>query len=89
MKRALFGTSQRLSSLKCGAWACIASGALLSATGLHAQVESLEPNPLEPAGAGAANVLEFRGGSSAGAHLGRAPRGESRGAVRTKRQQWF
>lgn len=77
MKRIFFLSSQCTLSAKCGAWAFIASVAMLWATSAHAQVESLEPNPLEPAGAGSAGVLEFRGPHSGGVHIGRTPRGHT------------
>jgi hypothetical protein len=78
MKRIFFLSSQCNLRAKCGAWAFVVIGAMLWATSAQAQVESLEPNPLEPAGAGSAGVLEFRGPHSGGAHIGRTPRGQAR-----------
>lgn len=86
MNRAFFIMRNRLLS-KCVAWAFLASGALPSVRSIHAQVESLEPNPLEPAGAGAADVLEFRGRTSAGAHLGRAKGGRAKSARARRAEQ--
>lgn len=65
-------TVQGVSLLKRGAWCVAVGGVLFAATLVHAQVEALDPNPLEPEGVGAHIGLETRYRGSGDAASGRA-----------------